>query len=216
MDFVSLKVKYLPPYIYRIFWSFDQSVRVEKINEPDLNDAPKIFATWHGRQYCFLRLDPREKLNILISKSNDGEIVTRVMQRLGFSVIRGSASRGGMSAARQMLEVLNNGGNIAFTVDGPRGPIYEVKTGIIKLAQMSSAPIIPVIPATNMRLIISNSWDKYNLPLWFSDIKYFFGTPFYVDKDLSDDNIEEARKKLNNEMNKLTYLADKEVDSLKY
>lgn len=210
MNLVPLKVKYLPPFIHLIFWLFDKSAKITKINEPANIDKPKIFASWHGRQYCFLQLQPREKLNVLISQSNDGEIVTKVLKKLGFSVIRGSASRGGMKAVKKMLEALEDGGNIAFTVDGPRGPIYEVKMGIVKLAQKSGAPIIPVVPATGTKLVVRKSWDKYNLPLFFSDIKYYFGEPVYVDKDCTDDEQENIRMKLEMTMKKMTFEADKD------
>lgn len=209
MNLVPYKVKYLPPFIYCIVSMFDKSARVKKVNEPENDGKPKIFATWHGRQYCFLRVTDRSLLNVLISKSNDGEIITNVLQKFGFKVIRGSASRGGMSAVRQMLEVIEKNQSVAFTVDGPRGPVYVPKLGVVKLAQMSGAPILPVIPATNTKLVVKKSWDKYNLPLFFSNITYFYGDPIFVDKDLPEPEQEKIRLNLEQVMKKLTIDADK-------
>lgn len=209
MNIVPLKVKYLPPIIYFIIESYDWTSKITKINEPVDLEGPKIFASWHGRQYCFLHMTDRSKLSLLISKSNDGHIITNVVERMGFSVIRGSASRGGMTAVRHMLEALNNGTSVAFTVDGPRGPIYDVKIGLIKLAQMSGAPIIPIIPATRTRIIVSPSWDKYNLPFYFSRIDYHYGDPIYIDKDADDEQLEQYRLDVRDTMRNITFNADK-------
>lgn len=209
MNLVPYKVKYLPPIIYFIVAAFDKSARISKHNEPVADGKPKIIATWHGRQYCFLKVIDRSLLNVLISKSNDGEIITTVLKRFGFKVIRGSASRGGMSAVRQMLEVLNINQSVAFTVDGPRGPAYIPKIGVVKLAQMSGVPIVPVIPSTKTKLVVKKSWDKYNLPVFFSKITYFYGDPIYVDPEASESEQEKIRLHLEQVMKKLTIDADK-------
>lgn len=208
INLVPLKVKLLPALLHVGIWFSDKTFRVTKINEPTHIKEPKIYATWHGRQHCFLQIQPRNKLNILVSKSNDGEIITQALLKLGYKIIRGSASRGGIAAAKQMLAALNNGDNVAFTVDGPRGPIYDVKSGVIKLAQLSEAPIIPVIPATKHKLII-NSWDKYNAPIWFCKIYYYFGSPMYIDKNASEEKLEMYRLELTKNMKQLTFDADK-------
>lgn len=209
MNIVPLKVKYLPSIIFHIIMSYDVTAKVTKVNEPVNIEGPKIFASWHGRQYCFLHMTDRSKLSLLISKSNDGEIITTVVKRMGFNVIRGSASRGGMTAVRHMLEALNNGTSVAFTVDGPRGPIYDVKIGLIKLAQMSGAPIIPIVPATRTRIIVFSSWDKYNLPFYFSNIHYHYGDPIYIDKDADDEQLEQYRLQVRDAMRNITFEADK-------
>ncbi len=208
MNLVPLKVKYLPPIIYAAIKNIEVTARVEKINEPPDDEEPKIFATWHGRQYSFLRINPMHKLNVLVSKSNDGEIITRVLKKIGFSVIRGSASRGGMTAVRHMREAMEQGNNIAFTVDGPRGPRYEVKKGVIKLAQQSGAPIIPLIAATNDRIIIKSSWDHYNIPYYFTKVRCVYGDPFYVPEDANDEELEQKRLEFQKIMKKITYDAD--------
>ena len=211
MNLVPLKVKLLPPILFAAIKNIELTARVEKVNEPPDDGQPKIFATWHGRQYSFLRINPMNKLNVLVSKSNDGEIITRVLKMYGFSVIRGSASRGGMTAVRHMREAMEQGGNIAFTVDGPRGPRYEVKKGVIKLAQQSGAPIIPLIAATKDRIIIKSSWDHYNVPYYFTKVKCFYGEPFSVPEDADDDIIEIKRLELQRIMRKLTYEADQQM-----
>ncbi len=156
---------------------------------------PAIYAIYHGWQYILGGMPDRKKLHILISQSNDGEIITRVVHFLGFSTIRGSMGRGGSKATREILKALNEGKNIAYTVDGPRGPGFKVKEGIIRIAQMSGRPIIPYYGDAFLRLEI-NSWDKYQIPIPFSPIGIELGEPMYVPQ--GDEYVEEYRLKLEN------------------
>lgn len=161
---------------------------------------PAIYAIWHGWQYCLGGIPNRENINILISQSNDGEIVARIAQNMGFSAIRGSMGRGGMKATREILRALEEGKNIAYTVDGPRGPGFKVKEGIIKIAQMSKMPIIPVYGNSSLKLEI-NSWDKYQIPLPFAQVPLHFGDPIHVPE--GEEHKEEYRQKLENELLRL-------------
>lgn len=173
----------------------------KKINfKPEIK--PCIYAIWHGQQYSllnFLKHQYRKNINILISNSNDGEGITRACHRLGFSVIRGSHKRGGSKAARQLVKALKRGENVAYTVDGPKGPIYKVKEGIIRIAQMSGAPIIP-ISSTGGLAYRANSWDDYEMPLPFAKPVSVFGDPIYVPRDADENEIERIRKLLEDEL----------------
>lgn len=210
---LPIKQKILPEILYRIFYYFDISCKVTKIKEPTDITGAKIYACWHGRQYCFLKICDRDKLTVLISQSRDGEIVTKILLKMGFKVIRGSSSRGGMMAIKQMLRSLEAEENIAFTVDGPRGPIFSVNTGVIKLAQLSGVPIVPVIPTTNIKYI-AKSWDKYNIPWFFNKVNIYYGKPIYVDKDADEEKIEKKRQELYEEMKNLTLNADKDSNNV--
>ena len=116
--------------------------------------SPAIYALWHGYQWG-LGLFPqedREKLHILISHSIDGEMIARVCHLMGFSLIRGSHKRGGEQAIRDILSETKTSKNIAFMVDGPKGPKQKVKKGIIKIAKMAQVPIIPIVPYTDKKI----------------------------------------------------------------
>jgi hypothetical protein len=213
INLVPLKRLFLPAFFHYGIGFHDAVYRTTYYDEPESIEGPKIFATWHGRMVCFLKIKPRKKLNVLISKSNDGDIITHALQKLGFKVIRGSASRGGMLAIKGMLDVLTAGENVAFTVDGPRGPIYDVKLGIIKLAQTSGAPIIPVVPVTGTRIIFP-TWDKFYGPLAFSHIKMHYGKPFYINTDASEAEQEQKRIELKEYMIQFTREAEKLSNTL--
>lgn len=156
---------------------------------------PSIYAIFHGWQYILGGIPDRKDINILISHSNDGEIITRIVHSLGFSTIRGSMGRGGMKATREILKILEKGKNVAYTVDGPRGPGFKAKEGIVKIAQMAKKPIIPVYGDVKFRIEI-NSWDKYQIPLPFNILPITFGEPIHVPE--GDENLEEYRLRLEN------------------
>jgi len=161
-----------------------------------------IFALWHGWQYGLLGVPSRKDLYLLISPSLDGEIIARVTEKLEFSTVRGSMKRDGSKALREILKVLKADKAIAYTVDGPKGPICHVKEGVIKIAQMSQKPIIPLVPRVNWKVQI-NSWDKYKIPLPFATVTNYYGEPIYVPKKLSVEEIEEYRLNLENELFRL-------------
>lgn len=192
----NIKIGILSRLAFYGLLPIDKSIRFKHIN---LNDQsiPAIYAIWHGYQYGLLGLPNRNKLNLLVSPSNDGEIISRTTKLMGYSTIRGSKGRRGAEAIREVITSMKNGESIAYTVDGPRGPIYKVKPGIIKVAQMAQVPIIPIVPATTTKVVI-NSWDKYTIPHVFSKIINMYGDPIYIPKDLSTDEIESYRLNLEN------------------
>lgn len=202
----KIKISSLSALGFSFIWVLDKSYRVEKIN---FNPAQSsvIYAVWHGWQYGLLDIHPRENLHLLVSQSNDGEIIGKISKMLGYSLIRGSRGRGGTEALRKILKVLNEGKNIAYTVDGPRGPIHKVKDGIIKIAQMSQAPVIPLVPAAKWKTG-AKSWDKYQIPHLFTKIITVFGDPIYIPKNISEEQGETYRLNLENELFRLKNTAE--------
>ncbi len=162
-------------------------------------NEPAIYATWHGSQLGFGVFTKKErkniKLHILISQSNDGDIISNVSSSVGFSTIRGSLGRGGAKALRDMVSILKNDGNIAYTVDGPKGPLYEVKDGLIKVAQLSGRPIIPMMVKMNPKITFK-SWDNYELPLLFSLFEAEFGDPIHVPRKINEEEHENYKQQV--------------------
>lgn len=205
----KIKISGLSTIAFSGLWALDKSYRVEKVNyKPEL--SPVIYAIWHGWQYGLLGIPDRKNLSLLVSKSIDGEIISRISKNLGFSLIRGSQGRGGTEALIRIIRTLRGGGNIAYTVDGPRGPIHEVKGGIIKISQMAKVPIVPLAPAVNWK-ITAKSWDQYKVPLLFAKIVNVFGDPIYIPKDITESEEEHFRSYLES---KLFELRDQAEDIL--
>ena len=108
-----------------------------------------------------------------ISKSFDGEIIAQAVEKMGFSTVRGSKNKkrkdkGGKEATFELVTKLKEGKNVAITVDGPTGPLHKVKKGVIKIAKLTGAPIIPVIWYSPSKCLGTlPTWDKIKIPLWF-------------------------------------------------
>ena len=180
--------KYVPiisTALYFLFRIWELFVSFESENYP-ANDKRVIFALWHHDQLCLDGISNRDKLNILISKSIDGEIIARVVERMGFKTVRGSYNRagkdiGGKEATFELISRLNNGENIAITVDGASGPLHQVKMGVVKIAKLTGAPIIPVVWYSDSKFFGSlPTWDKLKIPLWFLKSVNIYGEPIYV------------------------------------
>lgn len=198
-------------------WILARSWRVKRHPDSEtqtlLNEnLPAIFPVWHGRMYPILRgLNPNHTA-IMISQSSDGEFIAKLTHRHGFTrEIRGSHQRGGSQALRQMIKTLKQEKrSLTFATDGPRGPHQEVKAGIIILASMSQAPIIPLAASSKFLLWkFTRSWDCFHLPQFFTPMHIVYGKPFYVPAGLKDeDAIESYRRALETEMKQLTLQAD--------
>lgn len=202
----KIRISTFAPVAYAAVWLHDKSYRVKHYNyNPEM--SPVIYAVWHGWQYGLLSVHPRKKLHLLVSKSEDGEFVGRFSQMLGYPLIRGSIKKGGTQALRDILKTLKNGDNVAYTVDGPKGPIHKVKEGIIKIAQLSGAPIVPVVPAAKFKLE-AKSWDKYQVPILFSKVANVFGDPIYIPEDINEIQKEEYRLMLENKLFELKEQAE--------
>lgn len=180
--------KYVPiisTALYFLFRIWELFVSFESENYP-ANDKRVIFALWHHDQLCLDGISNRDKLNILISKSIDGEIIARVVERMGFKTVRGSYNRagkdkGGKEATFELISRLNNGENIAITVDGASGPLHQVKMGVVKIAKLTGAPIIPDVWYSDSKFFGSlPTWDKLKIPLWFLKSVNIYGEPIYV------------------------------------
>ena len=198
-------------FLFRI-WEFFVSFKNE--NYP-VNDKRVIFALWHHDQLCLDGIPNRDKLNILISKSIDGEIIARVVERMGFKTVRGSQNKwwkdkGGKEATFELISRLNNGENIAVTVDGPSGPLHQVKNGVIKIAKLTGAPIIPVVWYSKSRFLSSlPTWDKLKIPLWFVKTINIYGTPIYVPETANKKTEKQIRLQLQAELLNLEHYAEK-------
>ncbi len=175
-------------------------------------DSPFLPCYWHqqmvfGASYL-LGLQRRGlKLGFLASPSRDGEIATTVFNNLGARVIRGSSSRSGAKALRDVYLALKKEHLcVATTSDGPRGPAFEFKLGWLTLAQMTGAPILPMANAADRRWRI-NSWDKLFIPKPFANIAIAIGEPVHVDKNLTPEQLSGLQEQLTRQLNELSAAA---------
>jgi lysophospholipid acyltransferase (LPLAT)-like uncharacterized protein len=119
------------------------------------------------------------RISVLSSQSRDGELMARTIARLGIDTSRGSSSRGGVLGLRTLLQKAEEGWDIGFTPDGPRGPAGEVKPGVILVAAATGLPIVPVAIAAS-RAKRLHSWDRFLVPLPLSKVHFVYGEPLTV------------------------------------
>ncbi len=151
--------------------------------------GPYIFGVWHNRLGIsmlawnrIVRAQPDERLGALISASRDGGLLAATLAKFKVQPIRGSSSRRGSQAMLELTTWIKGGGSVAITPDGPRGPKYEVREGIIALAQLTGAPIIPV-RARIYSKSETKSWDQFQIPLPFTRIDLYFDPPMPIPPD---------------------------------
>src|SRR5207245_2002111 len=140
--------------------------------------APKerlIFAVWHNRLALVLtayrrhvtRWAPDRRLAGMVSASRDGGMLAVALRRFGVEPVRGSSSRRGGQAVREMVAWAERGYDLAMTPDGPRGPRYVLQDGVIVTAQLTGLPIVPVSYHLRWKIQLK-SWDRFQVPLPFS------------------------------------------------
>lgn len=169
---------------------------IAEFNNPEI--TPCIYAMWHENQFCVHGLPNRGNVNILISNSLDGQIISEVCERWGFQTCRGSSNRkGSVSGTLKMISKLKNGENIAIMVDGPRGPLHEVKSGAVVLAREANVPIIPVHwYSPEFTFVRFPSWDKMSTPLGPCHLLNIYGDPIYTEGKTDEEVAAEVKQSL--------------------
>ncbi len=172
------------------------------------SDEKLIFCGWHGKSFIFANQFRRRGYWVIISNSNDGDIQDLVFRSLGFKTIRGSTGqdRGGIKAALQGIQSLKDGGTMAITPDGPRGPSKVVQGGVMLMARKSGAKLVPV-GISAKRAWYAGSWDSYMIPLPFSKARMIFGEPILVPAKASEEEVELIRSEFEREIERLDQLA---------
>jgi hypothetical protein len=181
----TISFKELHPERIQRYWDRDKNV---------------IIVFWHGRLLMSCNVYQGKGIKNLISQHGDGEIIVRSMERMRFGAIRGSTTRGGSVALRNMVKALKNGFDIGITPDGPKGPRYKVQRGIIELARLSGAPIFPLSFGSSRKKVFK-SWDAFIFPYPFSRGVFFWGEPVYVEDRKDRDYLEEKRRAVEKELN---------------
>jgi lysophospholipid acyltransferase (LPLAT)-like uncharacterized protein len=167
------------------------SLRTERLHferylELRARGVPILFALWHGRMFLPIQAHRHQEIVTMASQSEDGEIIARWLERNGYSVVRGSTSRGGSDALRRMVREVRSGRHAALTVDGPKGPPRVVQPGAVQLARMTGAWILPITYASFRPRFVA-SWDRYLLPAPFSRNLIAYGETFPISEEMSDD-----------------------------
>ncbi|MEW6040163.1 MAG: lysophospholipid acyltransferase family protein, partial [Elusimicrobiota bacterium] len=211
-DFRNLLLKGIAPLVIKFICG---SSKIEKVNFEAIEGLRKkfgsiIYAFWHGRQLALLYNHRQEGVVIMSSYSKDGELQTKILTSFGYDVVRGShQKRGAVEGTIEMLKkVEHQNKDAAFAVDGPHGPGFEVKEGVLYIARKTKRPILPISYSAKYRKVLSN-WDRYLAPAPFNRIVIVYGRPVEVNEN---DDLSKKALELAAELNRITDYADKVVD----
>ena len=175
--------KYILPslvyWLYRfLFWSWRTTLHEpESLKTALKNKEPLIFAHWHGHELAIVQLVVRYKLATMTSLSKDGQLIDYVILRLGGATSKGSSSKGAVGALKGLIRLVKSGHPASMAVDGPRGPIYQVKPGVFELSRLAKARIFSVGVACENPWVFEKSWNKAVLPKPFSRVSVYFTEP---------------------------------------
>ena len=167
------------------------------IGSPAAAVPPVIYILWHNRFFtvpaAWNRICRSHRKSVtLTSASRDGDMVARAMAVFGLGAVRGSSSRRGVAALVGLKRALQDGLDVCLTPDGPRGPRYQIQPGVIKLAESTGAPVIPVHVrfASAWRL---KTWDRFVIPKPFSRVEVTFAEAVTLPRGMDAAAFENAR-----------------------
>ena len=193
----------LPRIVWALLWLLSRTWRFEVIAEQGAvplpwgeGAGPEIYCFWHQCVLPCTVYFRRTHATILISRSFDGELVTRMLGLFGFRAVRGSSSRGSREGLLGLKHTIELGGPAIFTADGPRGPLYQTKMGPVKLAQLTGAPI-GAFHLEPERAWMLRSWDRFLIPKPFTRIVVSWARSTWVATDLPAEAFESKRQELN-------------------
>lgn len=208
----ELKIRAWTALALGALWGLGKTVRIDYVGTHDLfahweAGGQVILAFWHNRMLLMPFPYRGQKACIMNSIHRDGEIISRVIQHFGIVSVRGSSTRGWIGGLKGMIEAYQYGYDLIIVPDGPRGPRYQAKPGVLQLARATGAPVYPVTYGAAWHTTIG-SWDRLLVPFPFSRVAYIVGQPISVPADASADLMEAKRQELEMSLQTITAQAD--------
>jgi len=214
MTTIKKNRKHLIPLAARVAWLtlnvIGRLVRTREIGKEhyfrlDQQAKRYIFCLWHGRMFIPIFIQRKKGIVAMVSQHSDGEIIARAVEMMGYITVRGSSTRGGMQALKEMVRLIRKGANGAMMPDGPRGPKGDFKEGTLALAQLSGAYLIPMTHAASKAKVFG-SWDNFVLAKPFSRVVVAYGEPVFVPKEA---DLGKLKEEMETRMNNLVEEAEK-------
>ena len=204
----------LPYLLFGVVYLWCMTLRSKNLNEKEERHfksltGPYILTLWHGRIfYLFYYLRRHPDYFLLISPSEDGDLLASLARLMGYSVIRGSSYKKAVPAARSLIKVLRRNQRIIIIADGSRGPRCVAQSGSLQLAGITGAPVFPMTFGSKNKLVL-NSWDKFVIPMPFTRCTVNFDSPIALARKSFEQDIEDKRLELENALNRITQASDK-------
>lgn len=163
---------------------------------------PVIYVLWHSTLLPISYMHRGQGVFAMTSQSEDGEYISRLLQHWGSGAARGSSSKGGDTALRELVRTIRSGRSAAITPDGPRGPKEVMKPGVVQLAQLSGAPLVPVAAGASNAWRMK-SWDGFVVPKPFSRVRVAYAEPVIVERGVSREALDDIAAQLEKTMGQL-------------
>ncbi len=161
-----------------------------------------IYTFWHGRIFMATYFWRKRGIVVMTSQNKDGEYIARVIQRFGYGAARGSSSRGSRRALVEMIHFLRRGKDVAFTIDGPRGPRYVAKPGAAYLAWKTGHAVLPFSISPRKKWVL-RSWDHFQIPKPFARCLVLIGAPIFVPPGATEVEIDRAQQEIQCSLDRL-------------
>jgi len=199
----------IPYFLYVLILIWCWTIRASR-KTPEAEDYVRnlsgnyILTLWHGRIfYLFYYLRRRPDFHLLISPSQDGDLLAKLARLMGYSVVRGSTFKKAVSSARSLVKLLRRGERVIVIADGSRGPRLKAQAGSIQIAGITDSPIIPMTYGTRRKIELS-TWDRFILPLPFTRCSVSFGERISVTYQPDKKVVREKQEELERALNYLT------------
>jgi lysophospholipid acyltransferase (LPLAT)-like uncharacterized protein len=169
-----------------------------------------VGATWHRGAIFLVWFFRKARPMIMFSRSKDGDLLAAFAEKIGVIPIRGSSSRGGRAALKAMVHYLREPGDrkAATVVDGPRGPRFQVKKGMIMAAMLAEVPLLPIMVSAHPALTLKRSWDRTLIPLPFSRVIVSFRKPWKLLSNGGSQGLEGIRREVEGVLNEMRVTTD--------
>lgn len=200
--------------VYYIIMLIKLTLKIEIIGKENMEeDKPYVLALWHSKVVAtVLALGFIKKRAGLASPSADGELISVPLEKLGYKMIRGSSGKDSVKGLVQLIKAVKEGYTIGTPLDGPKGPRFEAKQGMMYVAQKSGRPMVFMGAAYSKKWVLSKTWDKCQIPKPFSKVICVISEPFYLEKSIPVEDYKEIVEKKLNDINEVAenLIKDKE------
>lgn len=193
-----MQIKFLAHILYFFIRVLNLTYRYHFIGTHNKNypDKKFVYALWHQNLIGAILSHLGEKFTMIISESNDGELVAVTCEKMGHLPVRGSSTRGGKKALIEIIKIIKKKVPGAISVDGPKGPPHIVKHGIIEIARLAKCPIIPLSPYAENFWPLKKSWDQFRIPKPFTKIIVVIGEPIFLKDDLKREDFDQVANEI--------------------
>jgi len=213
IDATLLAARYIGPTFLRALgstWRFREIDAAGRPTSVRHRAGPGIYAIWHAQQVAATLRHRNDKFAVIVSQHRDGEIISRMVQGIGFRTVRGSSTRGGSAAFWVFTQAAAEGYSLAITTDGPQGPARRCKPGAVLASSRTGLPIVPVAAAAT-RAWRFHSWDEFCIPRPGAVVYLSYGDPIAVPPDISRAVVAEWQDRVTDAQNAVSAVCENAV-----